>query len=86
MTILWDWNGTLLDDTDACVASLNLMLERRGVKPITLEFYRREFAFPVRSFYEKIGVRLEDEDWDRLATPRRSGSPGTWTTYTGRTT
>lgn len=67
MTILWDWNGTLLDDTDACVASLNLMLERRGVKPITLEFYRREFAFPVRSFYEKIGVRLEDEDWDRLA-------------------
>ncbi len=65
--VLWDWNGTLLDDTAACVDSLNLMLRRRGVKPISLDFYRREFAFPVRAFYEKIGVRLADEDWDALA-------------------
>ncbi|MCR5414672.1 MAG: HAD family hydrolase [Kiritimatiellae bacterium] len=67
MTILWDWNGTLLDDTSACVDALNEMLRRRGAKPISMDFYRREFAFPVRSFYEKIGVRLDDEDWDALA-------------------
>lgn len=67
MTILWDWNGTLLDDTAACIDALNIMLARRGIDPIATEFYRREFSFPVKAFYKKIGVRLEDEDWDALA-------------------
>ena len=65
--VLWDWNGTLLDDTAACIATLNAMLARRGVKPITREFYREHFSFPVRPFYERIGVKLADEDWDALA-------------------
>jgi len=67
MTILWDWNGTLLDDTEAAVAALNVMLGRRGLPPIDMDFYRRNFAFPVRPFYEAIGVRLDREDWDALA-------------------
>ena len=67
MTILWDWNGTLLDDTAACIGALNAMLVRRNLKPVTMEYYRREFSFPVKYFYEKLGVRLEDEDWDALA-------------------
>lgn len=67
MHIVWDWNGTLLDDTEACIGALNEMLAKRGLEPITLDFYRRHFAFPVRSFYERIGVKLANEDWDRLA-------------------
>ena len=67
MTILWDWNGTLLDDTDAAVAALNAMLGRRGLPPIDMDFYRCNFAFPVRPFYEAIGIRLDREDWDALA-------------------
>jgi len=67
MHIVWDWNGTLLDDTEACIDALNEMLAKRGLEPITLDFYRRHFAFPVRSFYERIGVKLANEDWDRLA-------------------
>ena len=65
--VLWDWNGTLLDDTQAAVDTLNLMLGRRGLKPIDIGFYRDRFAFPVRPFYAAIGVRLECEDWDALA-------------------
>lgn len=65
--ILWDWNGTLLDDTSAALATLNTMLRRRGVKEIGLEFYRDNFAFPVRPFYESIGMVLDNEDWDELA-------------------
>ena len=67
MHVVWDWNGTLLDDTDACVGALNEMLAKRGLEPISLAFYREHFAFPVRSFYERIGVRLADEDWNALA-------------------
>lgn len=65
--LFWDWNGTLLDDTDAALATLNLMLAKRGKKPIGREFYRNRFAFPVKPFYETIGVCLEGEDWDALA-------------------
>ena len=65
--VLWDWNGTLLDDTQAALDTLNIMLARRGGKQIAMEFYRDHFAFPVRPFYEAIGVCLENEDWDALA-------------------
>jgi len=65
--ILWDWNGTLLDDTQAALDTLNVMLARRGAKPIGMDFYRDHFAFPVRPFYESIGMELMREDWDALA-------------------
>ena len=65
--VFWDWNGTLLDDTRAAVDTLNIMLARRGGSPVAMDFYRDHFAFPVRPFYEAIGVCLENEDWDALA-------------------
>ena len=65
--ILWDWNGTLLDDTQAALDTLNIMLKRRGVKPIEMDFFRDHFAFPCRPFYDKIGLHVEDAEWDALA-------------------
>ena len=65
--VIWDWNGTLLDDTEAVVAALNDMLVRRNLPTITRAYYRDVFAFPARTFYARIGFRLENEDWDRLA-------------------
>jgi phosphoglycolate phosphatase len=65
--ILWDWNGTLLNDTQAALDTLNIMLRRRGAPEIEMEFYRDNFAFPVKPFYSSIGMALENEDWDKLA-------------------
>ena len=65
--ILWDWNGTLLDDTDAALNTLNVMLERRGRPAIGMTFYRDHFAFPVRPFYDTIGMSVSDDEWDALA-------------------
>ena len=65
--LVWDWNGTLLDDTAAAVGALNAMLARRGGTPISLEFYRERFSFPVRPFYEECGFELENEDWNSVA-------------------
>ena len=65
--ILWDWNGTLLDDTQAALDTLNIMLARRRGRPIEMGYYRDHFAFPVKPFYKAIGVCLENEDWDALA-------------------
>ena len=66
-SVIWDWNGTLLDDTQAALDTLNAMLAKRGGRRIAMDFYRDHFAFPVKPFYEAIGVRLGDEDWDALA-------------------
>ena len=65
--ILWDWNGTLLDDTQAALDTLNIMLARRRGRPIAMDYYRDHFSFPVKPFYKSIGVCLENEDWDALA-------------------
>ena len=65
--ILWDWNGTLLADVDAEVGSLNAMLARRGLGPVTKEFFRENFAFPARDFYRLVGMDVPDAEWDALA-------------------
>lgn len=66
--ILWDWNGTLLDDTAAALATLNEMIAARGGAPIDRAFYLDNFAFPVRPFYARIGIVARDEaDWNAIA-------------------
>lgn len=67
MRIIWDWNGTLLDDNHASLSALNAILLRRGLETVDLDYYRKNFAFPVRYFYESLGVKIECEDWDALA-------------------
>ena len=63
--LVWDWNGTLLDDVDAGVGALNRMLANRGLPSITREFYRARFRFPVRPLYFEIGMD-PDREWDRI--------------------
>ncbi len=63
--IIWDWNGTLLDDVDAGVNALNKMLVRRNLPTITHDFYRANFGFPVRPFYEQIGMD-PDAEWNQI--------------------
>lgn len=65
--VVWDWNGTLLDDTAAALAAFNVQLTRRNLTPIDLDFYRAHFAFPVKPFYALCGIDLAHEDWDAIA-------------------
>lgn len=65
--VIWDWNGTLLDDTTAALNAFNAQLVARGLSPISLAFYRDHFAFPVKPFYELCGIDLSREDWPTLA-------------------
>jgi len=65
--VIWDWNGTLLDDVDACVGAINRMLLRRGLPRIDTAAYRMIFDFPVRNYYERLGFNLDAEDWDAVA-------------------
>ncbi len=65
--IIWDWNGTLLDDTQAGVNAVNAMLAARRLPTLDVATYREVFGFPVKDFYRAVGFRLEAEDWDAMA-------------------
>lgn len=65
--VIWDWNGTLLDDVDICVQSINLMLTERKLHPLRKEEYTMLFDFPVVDYYRKIGFDLKKEDFSSLA-------------------
>jgi phosphoglycolate phosphatase len=65
--IVWDWNGTLLDDSAACVAALNRMLEKRRLPPVDLRQYQEAFGFPVKSYYLTLGFDFTRDNWDDVA-------------------
>lgn len=52
--VVWDWNGTLVDDLGAVVAAVNVSLSRLGAEPIDEAAYRRHYTRPVRRFYESL--------------------------------
>ncbi len=65
--IVWDWNGTLLNDVIVCVEVLNQILQQHDKAPITADYYRTHFDFPVRVFYEGLGFKFPETDYSRLA-------------------
>lgn len=66
--IIWDWNGTLLDDVETNLRTADMMLEKRGLPVIgDADTYRRMFRFPVIDFYRKAGFDLTEEDFHVMA-------------------
>ncbi len=65
--IIWDWNGTLLDDIVLCLRVLNRLLDRRGRAPITREDYRRNFGFPVIHFYKYLGLETDGDHFQQVS-------------------
>ena len=66
--ILWDWNGTLVDDIDLCIFVTNkLMKKRRRDFQIDRNIYLREFTFPVIEFYQRIGFDFSLESFAEMS-------------------
>ncbi len=65
--VIWDWNGTLLDDVEICLEVLNTLLARRGLAPIDRERYRTIFDFPVIDFYRQLGFDFQTESFETVA-------------------
>jgi phosphoglycolate phosphatase-like HAD superfamily hydrolase len=52
--IVWDWNGTLLDDLTLVVAATNASLASVGGGSVTADEHRRDFRRPVSTYYEYV--------------------------------
>ncbi len=65
--LIWDFNGTLIDDIDAALASVNDMLKRRNLPVINFEQYASYVDTPIIKFYEHIFDDLYSMNFDEIA-------------------
>jgi len=66
-TIIWDWNGTILDDVDICILAMNQMLSKRNMANIDNTFYYEHFTFPVVGYYKDMGWDFSKESFEDLS-------------------
>ncbi|WP_319591330.1 HAD hydrolase-like protein [uncultured Draconibacterium sp.] len=62
-SIIWDWNGTLLNDLDFCISTINVLLKKRQLDILDRFSYKEVFSFPVKDYYEAIGFDFSKEDF-----------------------
>ncbi len=66
-TLIWDWNGTLLDDLQMTMLCINELLEEYDLPSLTIPRYRQIFQFPVKNYYELAGFDFAQESFEVLA-------------------
>ena len=65
---VWDFNGTILDDVETGMISVNKMLADRGLPIIKdREDYYSHFRFPIIEYYRSLGFDFEAEPYEVLA-------------------
>ena len=65
--VLFDFNGTIVNDLDLCLNLLNTMLKMRNHETVSLENYLNIFDFPVIEYYKKAGLVFPEDNFPVLA-------------------
>lgn len=65
--VIWDWNGTLLNDVQLGHRLLNYLQKLKGVKTASFVEYRKMFTFPITEFYKRAGLFKDDKSFYKLA-------------------
>lgn len=66
--VLWDFNGTILDDVEPCIRSINELLIKYGKKPLSsVAEYQAVFGFPIKDYYARIGFDFNEVSFEVLA-------------------
>ena len=66
--VMWDWNGTLLNDRWLSVAAINRVLTRYELPEINEDRYLEIFKFPVIDYYEKLGFDFTKDPFEKVGT------------------
>lgn len=66
--VIWDFNGTILDDVAISLASINVLLAARSLPTLpSADAYREVQEFPIVNYYKKIGFDFSKESFDTVA-------------------
>ena len=66
-SIIWDWNGTIVDDAFVFIKIMNSFLNERDLPLISLKDYQRFFVFPVKNYYINLGFDFTKESFEDLS-------------------
>ncbi|MEV6602278.1 HAD hydrolase-like protein [Actinoplanes sp. NPDC051346] len=65
--LVWDWNGTLLDDLSLVVSASNHTFATAGGRSVDSHEHRQRFRRPVSDFYAEILERaITEEEFEEL--------------------
>lgn len=64
--VIWDWNGTLLNDVDFCRRIINRILGENNLPDLSLKKYREIFTFPVQNYYQAAGLDFTKTSFEIL--------------------
>ncbi|MDF1612221.1 MAG: HAD family hydrolase [Stygiobacter sp.] len=62
--VIWDWNGTILNDAELSLELINGLLKERNKKVLTLDEYKKVFTIPVKNYYSALGFDFEKESFE----------------------
>lgn len=65
--VLWDFNGTIVNDVEICLDIVNELLAEKGMDKISLETYRNVFTFPVIEYYKRVGLISDESEFEEMA-------------------
>ncbi|MDY0082613.1 MAG: HAD family hydrolase [Ignavibacteriaceae bacterium] len=64
--IIWDWNGTLLNDVDYSKNIINRILSDNDLPELSLQQYREIFTFPIQDYYLAAGLDFSRTSFEVL--------------------
>jgi phosphoglycolate phosphatase len=64
--VIWDWNGTLINDAWVCAEIVNTLLEKRNMPLIDLDIYKQTYELPVINFFKRIGFDFSENKFKEL--------------------
>ncbi len=62
--IIWDWNGTILNDISQTISAMNAVLEKRKLSLLDEKRYKKLFTFPVKEYYKELGFDFDKEKFE----------------------
>jgi phosphoglycolate phosphatase len=66
--IIWDFNGTLLNDVEMCMKTVNTLLTRRNMKTVdSIRDYHKVFCFPIIEYYKNLNFDFDKESYNDVA-------------------
>ena len=61
--IVWDWNGTIVNDAGLFVDVMNGLLEEKKLPLTTLSFYKKNFCFPIEKYWKSLGFSFTKQEF-----------------------
>ncbi len=65
--LIWDFNGTILDDLQLCLDLLNVMLEKQDKPKLDVTKYKDVFGFPIKDYYIQAGLTFDSWTFDQMS-------------------